>query len=58
MGLPEVRRVAEDRVEALRWETSAEGLESAEVALHQGNDGKAYQKSLHDVWEVMYGLQH
>ena len=30
----------------------------AEVARHQGKDGRAYEQSLHDVWEVMYGLQH
>jgi len=30
----------------------------AEVARHQGKDGRAYERSLHDVWDVMYGLQH
>ena len=28
-----------------------------EVARHLGKDGMAYEKSLHDVWDVMYGLQ-
>ncbi len=27
------------------------------VAHHQGRAGTAYERSLHDVWSVMYGLQ-
>ena len=41
---------------ALAEETDYDNFK-AEVALHQGKDGKAYEKSLHDVWDVMYGLQ-
>jgi hypothetical protein len=29
----------------------------SEVARFQGQDGAAYEHSLHDVWSVMYGLQ-
>jgi hypothetical protein len=45
-----------DVLAALAAETDYDNFK-AEVASHQGNDGKAYGKSLHDVWEVMYGLQ-
>jgi hypothetical protein len=41
---------------ALAEETDYDNFK-AEVARHRGNGGKAYEKSLHDVWEVMYGLQ-
>ena len=29
----------------------------SEVARHQGNDGRAYEHSLHEVWSVMNRLQ-
>ncbi len=29
----------------------------SEVAVHQGNDGAAYEHSLHEVWSVMHRLQ-
>lgn len=45
-----------DVLAALAAETDYDNFK-ASVALHQGKDGKAYEKSLHDVWEVMYGLQ-
>lgn len=41
---------------ALAEETDYDNFK-AEVARHLGKDGMAYEKSLHDVWEVMYGLQ-
>jgi hypothetical protein len=41
---------------ALAEETDYDNFK-AEVARYRGNGGKAYEKSLHDVWEVMYGLQ-
>jgi hypothetical protein len=41
---------------ALAEETDYDNFK-AEVARHQGKDGGAYEHSLHDVWEVMHGLQ-
>lgn len=41
---------------ALAKETNYDNFK-AEVARHLGKDGIAYEKSLHDVWEVMYRLQ-
>jgi len=41
---------------ALAEETDYDNFKS-EVARHLGKDGIAYEKSLHDVWDVMYGLQ-
>ena len=41
---------------ALAEETDYDNFK-AEVAHHLGKDGMAYEKSLHDVWDVMYGLQ-
>jgi len=41
---------------ALAEETDYDNFKS-EVARHLGKDGMAYEKSLHDVWDVMYGLQ-
>lgn len=41
---------------ALAEETDYDNFK-AEVARHLGKDGMAYEKSLHDVWDVMYGLQ-
>ena len=29
----------------------------SEVASFQGADGRAYERALHDVWSVLYGLQ-
>jgi hypothetical protein len=29
----------------------------SEVARHQGSEGAAYERSLHDVWSVMNRLQ-
>lgn len=41
---------------ALAEETDYDNFKS-EVARNLGKDGMAYEKSLHDVWDVMYGLQ-
>jgi hypothetical protein len=40
----------------LAEETDYDNFKS-EVARHQGRAGSAYERSLHDVWSVMYGLQ-
>jgi hypothetical protein len=45
-----------DVLAALAVETDYDNFK-AEVSRHQGREGKAYEKSLHDVWTVMYGLQ-
>jgi hypothetical protein len=37
-------------------ETDYDNFKS-EVARHQGPSGAAYERSLHDVWSVMYELQ-
>jgi hypothetical protein len=41
---------------AMAEETNYDNFKS-EVARHLDKDGIAYEKSLHDVWDVMYGLQ-
>lgn len=41
---------------ALAEETDYDNFKAA-VARHLGKDGMAYEKSLHDVWDVMYRLQ-
>jgi hypothetical protein len=41
---------------AMAEETDYDNFKS-EVTRHLGKDGMAYEKSLHDVWDVMYGLQ-
>ena len=43
-------------LEALADETDYDNFKS-EVARHQGHAGVAYERSLHDVWSVMYRLQ-
>jgi hypothetical protein len=40
----------------LAEETDYDNFKS-EVARHQGKAGAAYERSLHDVWSVMYRLQ-
>jgi len=40
----------------LAEETDYDNFKS-EVARHQGRAGAAYERSLHDVWSVMYRLQ-
>lgn len=40
----------------LAQETDYDNFKS-EVARHQGRAGAAYERSLHDVWSVMYRLQ-
>ena len=45
-----------DMLAAMAEETDYDNFKS-EVARHLGKDGMAYEKSLHDVWDVMYGLQ-
>jgi hypothetical protein len=40
----------------LAEETDYDNFKS-EVAGHQGTAGVAYERALHDVWSVMYGLQ-
>jgi len=45
-----------DMLAAMAEETDYDNFKS-EVARHLGKDGIAYEKSLHDVWDVMYGLQ-
>lgn len=40
----------------LAEETDYDNFKS-EVARHQGKAGAAYERSLHDVWSVMYELQ-
>jgi hypothetical protein len=40
----------------LAKETDYDNFKS-EVARHQGKTGAAYERSLHDVWSVMYKLQ-
>ena len=40
----------------LAEETDYDNFKS-EVARHQGKAGAAYERSLHDVWSVMYKLQ-
>jgi hypothetical protein len=41
---------------ALAEETHYDNFKS-EVARHQGRAGAAYERSLHEVWSVMHGLQ-
>ena len=41
---------------SLAEETDYDNFKS-EVARHQGTAGAAYERSLHDVWSVMYRLQ-
>jgi hypothetical protein len=43
-------------VAALADETDYDNFKSA-VAEHQGREGAAYERALHEVWDVMYGLQ-
>jgi hypothetical protein len=45
-----------DVLAALAEEIDYDNFKS-EVARHLGSGGAAYEKALHDVWEVMYGLQ-
>lgn len=45
-----------DMLAAMAEETDYDNFKS-EVARHLGKNGMAYEKSLHDVWDVMYGLQ-
>lgn len=45
-----------DVLAALATETDYDNFKS-EVARHLGKDGMAYERSLHHVWDVMYGLQ-
>lgn len=52
-----VEKAAWSRVMAeLAEETDYDNFKS-EVARHQGKAGAAYERSLHDVWSVMYRLQ-
>jgi hypothetical protein len=43
-------------VEVLAEETDYDNFKD-EVAHHQGQAGAAYERSIHEVWSVMHGLQ-
>ena len=50
------KRVWSAVLSGLGDETDYDNFKS-EVARHQGRAGAAYERSLHDVWSVMYRLQ-
>ena len=50
------KRVWSQVLSGLAEETDYDNFKS-EVARHQGRAGAAYERSLHDVWSVMYRLQ-
>lgn len=50
------KRVWSQVLSALAEETDYDNFKS-EVARHQGRKGADYERSLHDVWSVMYRLQ-